>query len=314
MESLFTLPLTLFLLGAASGAVASPGAAPVPWASALPISLLLEDTAANADSTGAADAPRMRTWEMPAVVVEGDPVSSLREEDLVGSYHQPRWTTTRRFPSTRVYVIPEGKVEVEGWGRATVKRSDQGGETDWRFLQEVEIGLPYRFQLDIYLRQDYDTDSDETLMGGQFEVRWALADWGKIWGNPTLYMEYITLEDRPDKIEPKILFGGEIAEGWHWGANLVAEFELGGEKEYEYQLTAAISRTIIDETLSLGVESVLNLSDTIADRGHYNESIVIGPSIQWHPVPNATINIAPLIGVTNESPIAQIYFNVGWEF
>lgn len=254
------------------------------------------------------------SWELPAVVVEGQPASSLREEDRIGSYNQPRWTATRRFPTTRVYVIPEGKVEVEGWARGTFKRRDQGGETEWRFLQEIEIGLPYRFQLDVYLRQDYATGDDKTLWGGQFEVRWALADWGKIWGNPTLYIEYLTLEDRPDKIEPKLLLGGEIAEGWHWGANAVFEYELSGQREAEYALTTSVSRTIIDQKLSLGIESVFSATDAKGERGRLNTSFVIGPSLQWRPVRNMTVNIAPLIGTTNESPAAQIYFNAGWEF
>lgn len=164
------------------------------------------------------------------------------------------------------------------------------------------------------MRQDSSTEEDKTLWGGQFEVRWALADWGKLWGNPTLYFEYITLEDRPDKIEPKLLLGGEIAEGWHWGTNFVFEGELSGEREYEYSVTGAVSRTIVDEVFSLGVESVFAATDVAGDRGHYGTSLVIGPSIQWRPVPNFTLNFAPLIGVTGESPAAQIYFNCGWEF
>ncbi len=261
-----------------------------------------------------AEVGRLRSWEMPPVVVEGEAGPGLREEERVGSYGQPRWTATRRFPSTRVYVVPEGKVEVEGWARATVNRSEQGGGTDWRFLQELEIGLPYRFQLDLYLRQDYSTESDKTKFGGQFELRWALADWEQIWGNPTLYFEYITLENRPDKIEPKLLLGGEIAEGWHWGANFVAELELGGEREYEYAFTGALARTILDERLSLGVETVVSLTDVQGDRGNFNTSVVVGPSIQWKPAHGFTINVAPLIGVTQQSPIAQIYFNAGLEF
>jgi hypothetical protein len=254
---------------------------------------------------------RLRSWELPAIVVQGEPVSGLREEDRIGPYAQPRWTATRRFPTTRVYVIPEGKVEVEGWARATVSRDDG---TDWRFLQEIEIGLPYRFQLDLYLREDWSTDDKDLLWGGQFEVRWALADWGKIWGNPTLYFEYVALEERPDKIEPKLLLGGDVAEGWHWGLNFVAEIELDGDLEHEFALTAAISRTIIDEKLSLGVECITRITDDKSHRGDFDESFVIGPSLQWRPLPNFTLNFAPLIGIGGHSPLAQIFFNAGWEF
>ena len=255
--------------------------------------------------------PRQRSWELPPVVVAGQAPASLREEDHVGSYGQPRWTASRRFPSTRVYVIPEGKVEVEAWARDTISRDDG---SEWRLLQEVEIGLPHRFQLDLYLRQDYDTTSEDTLWGGQFEVRWALADWGRIWGNPTLYFEYLALEDRPDKIEPKLLLGGQIAPGWHWGANLVLEFELSGQREHEYQLTGAVSRTIVDEKFSLGLESIVTATDVQGSRADFDTAWFLGPSIQWRPLPNWTINLAPLFGITGESPAAQIYFNTGWEF
>lgn len=255
---------------------------------------------------------RLRTWEMPAVRVEGEAASSLREEDRVGSYRQPRWTTRRRFPGTRVYVIPEGKIEVEGWARGTFERD---GVTEWRFLQEIEIGLPGRFQLDLYVRQDYDTDSDDTLWGGQFEVRWALADWGVIWGNPTLYFEYLTLDQRPDKIEPKLLLGDEICERWHWAVNLVAELELSGEElEHEYAVTSGLSYTVVDDVFSIGVESVLSMVDVKEDRGDFSTTLVVGPSIQWKPLQPMTVNIAPLIGVTGGSPDAQVYVNVGWEF
>lgn len=254
---------------------------------------------------------RQRSWELPAITVQGEAASALREEDRVGSYAQPRWTATRRFPGTRVYVIPEGHIQVEGWARSTVGRDDG---TEWRFLQEVEIGLPHRFQLDVYFRQDYATSDDQTLLGGQFEVRYALADWGKIWGNPTLYFEYLALEERPDRIEPKLLLGGEIAEGWHWGLNAIAELELSGAEEHEWSISAGVSYTLIDSTLSIGVENVFAAVDTNEDRGDFETSDVIGPSIQWKPFEDATINFAPLFGVTNESPAAQIYLNVGWEF
>src|SRR5213078_5265 len=200
---------------------------------------------------------RMRSFELPPVTVVGEKASQLREEDRVGSYGQPRWTATRRFPGTRVYVVPEGKLEFEYWLRPTLNKD---GSTDTRSLYELEMGLPHRFQLDLYLRTDQEGDKGDMLLGEQIEVRYAFADWGKLPGNPTVYFEYVMLEDRPDKIEPKLLLGGELAPKWHWGANLVAEIELGGERSHEYQLTGAISYTVIDEKFSVGAESQLILT------------------------------------------------------
>lgn len=242
--------------------------------------------------------------------VTADSESSLFETDRVGPYGQPRWTATRRFPTSRLYVVPEGKVEVEAWARGTFK----GDEAEWRFLQEVEIGLPNRFQLDLYLRQDYDTESDETLWGAQFEVRYAFADWGEIWGNPTLYLEYVLLDQRNDKFEPKLLFGGEVTERLHWAANLVGEFELGGEREHEYQVTTALSYTVIDSKFSVGIEDIFTFVDVDGNRGDFETSFVIGPSFQYKPINNLTMNFAPLVGIGHDSPDAQVWCNLCWEF
>ncbi len=291
-----------------------PGDTTLRWGNVLtayPWGALAAEPASPPDPSPQEPDRRLRSWELPPVTVVGEPSSSLREEDRIGPYGQPRWTATRRFPTTRVYVIPEGKVEIEGWARGTFARD---GSTEWRFLQEVEIGLPCRFQLDLYLRQDWDSESDDTLWGGQFEVRWALADWGVLWGNPTLYLEYIVLEQRPDKIEPKLLLGGEIAERWHWGMNFVVEFQLGGDRETEYQITNGFSYTVIDSVFSVGIEQRLILADEKNDRGDFSTSLVIGPSFQWRPLPPLTVNVAPLAGVTGGSPDLQLWINVGWEF
>lgn len=266
-----------------------------------------------ADQPGpdAPDQPiRLRTYEMPAVNVVGEP-APLREDELIGPYAQPRWTATRRFPTTRIYVIPEGKVELEYWYRPTF---DRDGQVPTRMLAELEVGLPFRFQLDVYLRTDQENWDSGFEFGQQIEVRWALADWGEIWGNPTLYLEWIGLDGRPDKIEPKLLLGGELTERWHWGVNLVAELETGGDREYEYQFTGGLSYTVLDSTLSIGVENTLSLTDVQGSRGNFSTSYLIGPSLQWRPVPPMTINLAPLIGIGGGSPYAQLYLNIGWEF
>jgi len=255
---------------------------------------------------------RLRTWELPAVTVTGVPPPALREEEAIGPYGQPRWTATRRFLTTRVYVVPEGKIETEVWARYTQPKHGETGE--WRTLQELEIGLPHRFQLDLYLRQDFENHADNFLWGGQFEVRYALADWGKIWGNPTLYFEYAPLEDRPDVIEPKLLLGGELAPRWHGAINLVAEMELSGEETHEYQVTSGISYAVTDSRFSVGVENKFVFADTKGDRGDFTYENLIGPSLQYKPVPGMTINFVPLVGVTHDSPKAQVFLNAGWEF
>jgi hypothetical protein len=256
--------------------------------------------------------PRLRSYELPPVTVTGQKPSELREEDRVGPYQQPRWTTVRRFPNTRVYVVPEGKVETELW---FIPRFYRDGSTDSRSLAEVEIGLPYRFQLDLYYRLETYT-SGSTDNGAQIELRWALADWGKIPLNPTLYAEYITFEGngRPDIAEFKLLLGDELAPRWHWGINLVTELETGGEREYVYELDGGISYSLFDEKFAVGVETKIEWATTRDNRSEYDATIMVGPSFQWKPLPQLTINLAPLFGVERDDPMARVYLNVGWEF
>ncbi|HEX7878752.1 MAG TPA: hypothetical protein VF720_05050 [Candidatus Eisenbacteria bacterium] len=253
-----------------------------------------------------------RTWEMPEVIVFGKS-HKLREEQRIGPYRQPRWTATRRFTTTRTYVIPPGKAEFEFWVRPTFKND---GTVEMRSLWELEFGLPHRFQLDLYLRTDQvlDPGGEPASHGQQIEVRWALADWGKIWGNPTLYLEWVNLYDSPDKIEPKLLLGGQLAEGWQAGANLVGEFEMGGEREYEYEFTGGLGHPIIDSQFSIGLETRLAWADVASDRGNFSQNFRLGPSIQFRPLNRMTINVAALAGLTEDSDDAQMFVNTGWEF
>ena len=109
---------------------------------------------------------RLRSWEYPVIQVNATRLPALREEGLIGSYEQPLWTATRRFPTTRVYVIPEGKMDVEYWLRTTVAKD---GTTSYRSLYEAEFGLPHRFQLDIYYRTDQSGKDREISTSEQLE-------------------------------------------------------------------------------------------------------------------------------------------------
>lgn len=176
---------------------------------------------------------RYRSWEYPVTVWVSKPARPmLRENGLIGPYRQPLWTAARRFPTTRVYVVPEGKMELEYWMRTTFKKD---GTTSCRGLYEAEFGLPHRFKFGIYFRTDQDGDSGEICSSEQLELRYARADWGKLTGNPTLYIEWIRHDRRnePDQIEPKLLIGGDLSPRWHWGMNSVGAFQTGGDLERE---------------------------------------------------------------------------------
>ena len=255
---------------------------------------------------------RLRSWELPAIQVAGEPPPELREEERVGSYRQPRWTTVRRFPTTRVYVIPEGKIDVEYWMR--IDRPRKQGPDRFRSFYEFEIGLPNRFQFDFYAIADHTSSVEPfDINTRMYELRYAFADWGEIPGNPTAYVEWVANEDAPDKWETKLLFGDEAAPGWHWGSNLVFEQEVSGTREREVQVTGALSKTIIDSVFSVGGEfKAANISST--EPGDDAQEFFLGPSVQWRPSERSHVDFTPLVGLGGESGSMQVWFILGFEF
>jgi hypothetical protein len=271
--------------------------------------------------TSSADAPqdatepadpgrRLGSWEKPAIVVEGTRLSPYREEDLIGGYEQPRWTAHRRFAGTRVYVRPEGQVDVEQWFRW---KNSKNGPDELVTQTEIEFGLPHRFQLDYYLITR-NKDGEPTKVDNALEVRYAFADWGRVWGNPTLYVEWISQDSDPDKVETKLLLGDQLAPGWHWGTNLVWEQETGGARTSTYEFTAGLSRTAIDDRFSWGLETKLEWEDEAGSRGNYSKDMRLGPSFQWRPIPQMHFDFAPLFGLTSDSLRSDVYLIFGYEF
>lgn len=230
------------------------------------------------------------------------------EESLVGENQQPEWTAHRRFPTTRVYVLPPWQVEFEQWWNGKFPRE---GKPEHLFQSEIEIGLPYRFQLDVY--ENVQHASGDTTTGNQIEARWAVAEWGKIPLNPTLYAEWKFNNCAADAYELKLLLGEQLAPRWHWGFNLFYEQETGGARATEMGFSQAVSYSPIDSKLSIGVE--MNFERTTEKGSRSNPAIefLIGPSVQWRPTPRTHVDLVPLFGTTPDSPIVETFIVFGIE-
>ena len=267
-------------------------------------------------TTASAETKAVHSWEMPALIVEGRPDGALREEDRIGSYGQPRWTARRRFTEARAYVVPEGQIEFEYW--LVLKERRNGQPTQRKQIYEVEIGLPYRFQLDLYQVWEKDgAHQPQEMSETKFEIRWALANWGEIWFNPTLYAEWVSANGDYDSVEGKLLLADEIAPRWHWAANFVYERKLGGDEFVSREVIGAISYSVLDEKFSVGAEAKFTWEDTEETRGNYKRDQLIGPSIQYRPLPQMHLDLAYLINTAPEdksSTRSKTTFIAGWEF
>jgi hypothetical protein len=247
--------------------------------------------------------------ELQAVEVTGTaPEGVLRQEAPVGPYNQPWWTTERSFGTSRVYVFPPGTVEfVQHW---TPEFNE--GEVAHAFREEVEIGLPYRFQLDFYQNWGIE-DNGAFYKGSSVELRYALADWGKIPLNPTLYGEWNFNDRSPDVWEMKLLLGDTFCHRWNWATNFTYENETGGEREREFQISEALTYVLIDRTLNVGVEALWEYKAAAASN-QADYEFLIGPSVNVHPTRNSFVTVAPLFGATADSPEAEIFVVAGFQF
>lgn len=241
----------------------------------------------------------------------------VSDQQLVGPYGQPVWTTQRPFATTRAYVLPAGTAQFEQWVRPTW---NEGDPVKFRMLEEFSIGLPYRFQLDLYQRWNIEgEDHNASHEGVQIELRWALADWGVIPLNPTLYAEWVERggpQEKPNKYELKLLLADSLLDNLYFASNYVLEQETSGERETELGWSNALSTTVIERTLLAGVECVLNGTTVEGDRGNWTPSFLIGPSMQIRPTNRTFIDLVALGGTTprDSSPEAQMYIVFGYQF
>ncbi|MFL6538227.1 MAG: hypothetical protein ACJ8JD_08635, partial [Chthoniobacterales bacterium] len=108
-------------------------------------------------------------------------------EEVPSAYGAPAGFSRSRFsPTVTAYVLPPGVVMA-----ATIYEGDalRHEKPDHRFTQEIELGLPYRFNVAMEAElQAFAGEMQATTVS--LEARWALADWNKIPLNPTIFAEY----------------------------------------------------------------------------------------------------------------------------
>mgnify|MGYP003338005422 FL=1 len=244
---------------------------------------------------------------LPDITVFGPMIPVASEELKVGEYQQPEWTQHRRFPTTRVFVQKQPwEVGFEQWWRGRFRRN---GTQQHRFQEEIEIGLPKRMQLDLYENWTSNEKGQMRQLSHAVELRWALADWGKIPLNPTLYAEWQFVDPARggDVWEVKLLLGEELAPRWHWGLNLIYEQEAGQGRATEMAWSQGVSYTFIDQKLSGGVEMRFAHETAKGSRSLPEITYMVGPSAQWRLGSRAHIDFVNLFGVTRDAPKVESF-------
>src|SRR5947207_3006228 len=278
------------------------------------------------------DAQEVTLREEPSIVVTGEEVPS--------AYGAPPGLSRSRFSNTvQAYVLPP-------WSFFFVELFEcQGfrhGPPDYLFTQEIEMGLPYRFNVAA-------ESQFERFNGGggaqtvSLEARWALADWNKIPLNPTLFAEYkfgvgtIRHEEVPpapggggeeeeeeeggppkvpDAYEVRLLLAQDFFERVEWAMNWFFEKENTGDRGREWGFSQAALTPVLlpNERLKVGIEMEYKNVTTKDTRGDAVNSFVLGPTVAWKPTASTRLDISPLFGCTDDSPVADVFVAFSWLF
>jgi hypothetical protein len=239
-----------------------------------------------------------------------------------------------------VYVLPAWEFFLDADYQLMVPRH---GLPNHLFTQELELGLPYRFQLAYENNYEIMGRRSQTTVQ-TIEARWAPANWGKIPLNPTLFAEYkfgvgheraagegdagdaadavaADAEDAkkarggsgpaeariPDSLELRLLLGEQFGEKVQWALNLFHEHALSGDRENESGFSQAITYSVTEETLRAGLEMEFIRRTDRQSRGNPAYEFDIGPSVAWKPSRRTRLDVAALFGVTDDSPALKLF-------
>jgi hypothetical protein len=270
--------------------------------------------------------PQAATEE--SVVVTGEEVPS--------AYGAPPGFSRARFSNAvNAYVLPPWSFF---FGELYEGQGFRHGPPDHLFTQEIEMGLPGRFNVAAEAQF-------ERFNGGggarsvSLEARWALADWNKIPLNPTLFAEYkfgvgtirheevppppaAAAEEEggppkvPDAYEVRLLLAQDFGEHVEWAMNWFFEKENTGDRGREWGFSQAALMPVLlpNERLKVGIEMLYKNVTTKDTRGDPVNSFVIGPTVAWKPTAQTRFDISPLFGCTHDSPIADVFVAFSWLF
>jgi len=277
------------------------------------------------------------TAERP-VVVTAPGVPSAYEEVPSAYGAPPEFSRSRFSNAVNAYVLPPWAFF---FGELFEGQGFRHGPPDYLFTQEIEMGLPYRFNVaaEAQFERFNGGGGAQTV---SLEARWALADWNKIPLNPTIFAEYkfgvgtIRHEEVPpppgeggeeeeeeggppkvpDAYEVRLLLAQEFFERVEWAMNWFFEKENTGDRGREWGFSQAAMTPILlpNERLKVGIEMLYKNVTTKDTRGDALNSFVIGPTVAWKPTAHTRLDISPLFGCTHDSPIADVFVAFSWLF
>lgn len=233
-----------------------------------------------------------------------------------GDGQQPEWLAARPFGESDVYVLPKG---VSVFGVSLRSMRPASGATATESAYRADFGLPARFQLGVHAtgRAEGRDDAIGNIDAQALEMRWAFAEWGRVWGNPTVEIGWTEASRGADVATVKLLIAGGRAIGWRWSSNVSWARQAGAEREVQRTVTAGAAYAP-GRVVSIGFEARVALTDRLVSGGGartaMSHELLAGPSLQLRPVRRLFIDLVPLFGATSDSSRSRTTLLAGWQF
>ena len=241
------------------------------------------------------------------------PNVTVEAEELPSAYGAPPDLSRGRISTlTKSYVLPPFSFELENIYEGDVFRH---GPPRHLFTQEVEMGLPLRFDIAVQNEVERvagDTDDRSFSISG----RYALADWNKIPLNPTVFAEYkfgIGEASRDSAISDAVEFGLILSHDFphlvEWAMNWSVEQEINGSQSPDWGFAQSVEVPVLlpEERLEVGLEMQYRHAEGTVRRADETRGFVIGPTLAWRPTRSARFDFSPLFGCTDDAPRFQIF-------
>ena len=265
---------------------------------------------------------------------------SSRPRRVPSAYGAPPVFSRSRFSNTvNAYVLPPWAFF---FGELFEGQGFRHGPPDYLFTQEIEMGLPYRFNVAA------ETELERFNGGGgaqtvSLEARWALADWNKIPLNPTIFAEYkfgvgtIRHEEVPpppgeggeaeeeeeggppkvpDAYEVRLLLAQEFFDRVEWAMNWFFEKENTGDRgrEWGFSQAAMIPVLLPNERLKVGIEMEYKNVTTQRYARRCREQLRHRPNRRVETDHANSPGHLTIIWLHHDSPVADVFVAFSWLF
>ena len=199
----------------------------------------------------------------------------------VGSHEA--FAHARHYAFTEEYkTLPQNSFEIESRTSLDVPDHHVTNANTWEYQQEVEYGVTDHLTVAHYELWDTENTRDEKdvtrYKAFKFETKYRIAETGKYWLDPLLYLEWETEpreKDNPNTIEGKIVLSKNLGR-FNVSYNQIMESKLGegGRTEHEYAI--GVNYEILD-AVHVGVEA----KGQYWNPGSRRNEIALGPAISY---------------------------------